>query len=76
MRIFIAHKNPSPRPGMNPRRLGPVASTLTTTSPRRLNTEVNLNEIMCKHKNWLKVIISGGRLYEHANEFHRRLKNS
>jgi hypothetical protein len=29
-------KNPSPRPGLNPRPLGPVASTLTTTPPRRL----------------------------------------
>jgi hypothetical protein len=36
LRIFIALKNPSPRPGLNPRLLGPVASTLTTTPPRRL----------------------------------------
>jgi hypothetical protein len=35
LRIFIALKNPSPRPGLNPRLLGPVASTLTTTPPRR-----------------------------------------
>jgi hypothetical protein len=28
LRIFIALKNPSPRPGFNPRPLGPVASTL------------------------------------------------
>jgi hypothetical protein len=33
--IFIAFKNPSPRPCLNPRPLGPVASTLTTTPPRR-----------------------------------------
>jgi hypothetical protein len=36
LRIFIALKNPSPRPGLNTRPLGPVASTLTTTPPRRL----------------------------------------
>jgi hypothetical protein len=35
LRIFIAIRNPSPRPGLNPRPLGPVASTLTTISPRR-----------------------------------------
>jgi hypothetical protein len=33
--IFIALKNPSPRPVLNPRPLDPVASTLTTTPPRR-----------------------------------------
>jgi hypothetical protein len=36
LRIFIALKNPSPRPGLNPRPLGPVSSTLTTTPPTRL----------------------------------------
>jgi hypothetical protein len=35
LRIFIALKNPSPWPGSNPQPLGPVASTLTITSPRR-----------------------------------------
>jgi hypothetical protein len=35
LRIFIALKN-SPRPGVNPQPLGPVASTLTTTPLRRL----------------------------------------
>jgi hypothetical protein len=35
LRIFIAVKNPSSRPTLNPRPLGPVASTLTTTPPRR-----------------------------------------
>jgi hypothetical protein len=34
--IFIALTSPSPRPGLNPRPLGPVESTLTTTSLRRL----------------------------------------
>jgi hypothetical protein len=34
--IFIALKNPSPRPGLKPRLLGSVASTLTTTLLRRL----------------------------------------
>jgi hypothetical protein len=35
LRIFIALTNSSPRPGLNPRPLGPVASTLGTTPPRR-----------------------------------------
>jgi hypothetical protein len=34
--IFIAVKNPSPRPSLNPRPFDPVASTLITTPPRRL----------------------------------------
>jgi hypothetical protein len=37
LRIFIALKNPSPRLGLNPRPLGPVANTLTTTLPRRFS---------------------------------------
>jgi hypothetical protein len=37
LRNFIALKNPSPLPGSNPRPLGPVASTLIITPPRRLN---------------------------------------
>jgi hypothetical protein len=36
LQIFIALKNPSLRPGLNQRLLGPVASTLTTKPPRRL----------------------------------------
>jgi hypothetical protein len=39
LRIFIAIKNPSPRPGLNPRPLCPVASTLTT-SPKRFSAVV------------------------------------
>jgi hypothetical protein len=34
LRIFIALKNPSPWPGLNPQPLGPVTSTLTTTPSR------------------------------------------
>jgi hypothetical protein len=37
LRIFIALKSPSPRRGLNLRMLGPTASTLTTTPPRRLS---------------------------------------
>jgi hypothetical protein len=37
LRIFIALKNPSPRYSLNPRLLGPVAITLTTTPPRWLH---------------------------------------
>jgi hypothetical protein len=41
LRIFIALENPSPWPGSNLQTLGPVASTLTTTPPRRLtNTRI------------------------------------
>jgi hypothetical protein len=35
LQILIALKNPSPRQGLHPRLLDPVASTLTTTLPRR-----------------------------------------
>jgi hypothetical protein len=35
LQIFIALKYPSSWPGSNPQTLGPVASTLTTTPPRR-----------------------------------------
>jgi hypothetical protein len=36
LHICIAPKSPSPQPGLNPRNLGPVASTLAITAPRRL----------------------------------------
>jgi hypothetical protein len=36
LRIFIALKNPSPRPGLNPRPFCPGVSTLTTAPPRRV----------------------------------------
>jgi hypothetical protein len=35
MQIYIALRNPSPWPGMNPRTLGLMASTLTIAPPRR-----------------------------------------
>jgi hypothetical protein len=35
LRTFFALENPSPWPGSNPQSLGPVASTVTTTPPRR-----------------------------------------
>jgi hypothetical protein len=37
LRIFIALENSSPRSGLNPRPLGPVASTLIITPQRRLH---------------------------------------
>jgi hypothetical protein len=43
LRIFIALKNPSSRPGLNPRHLGPVASILTTTPPRRLPATLTIS---------------------------------
>jgi hypothetical protein len=40
LRIFIVLQNPSPRPGLNPRILGPIASTLTITPLRRLSSKM------------------------------------
>jgi hypothetical protein len=34
LRIFVALKNPSSRPGLNPRTLGQMASMVSTRSPR------------------------------------------
>jgi hypothetical protein len=36
LRIFIALRNQSPWPGLNPQPMGPVVRTLTTTPPKRL----------------------------------------
>jgi hypothetical protein len=35
LQIFITLKNPLPRPGLNPRTMGSVASILTITLPRQ-----------------------------------------
>jgi hypothetical protein len=45
LRIFIAIKNPSPRPGSNPRPLDLVASILTTEPPRLHS----INELFSRH---------------------------
>jgi hypothetical protein len=37
LRIFVALKNPSPWPDLNPRTLGQMTSTLTARPPRPLN---------------------------------------
>jgi hypothetical protein len=42
LRIFIALKHPLPRLGLNLRPLRPVASTLTTTQPRRLHVTLEI----------------------------------
>jgi hypothetical protein len=47
LRIFIVFINPSPRPVLNPRPFGPVASTLTTKSPKERNTKIG----SMSHKN-------------------------
>jgi hypothetical protein len=44
LRIFIALKNPLPRPGLNPRTLSTVASTLTTR-PTRVTKHVTVSVI-------------------------------
>jgi hypothetical protein len=51
MRIFIALKNQSPRPGLNPRTLSPLASMLTITTPSRLITTL---KIMLSNVAWYK----------------------
>jgi hypothetical protein len=47
LRIFIAFKNPSPRPGLKPRTLGPTVRTITTRPPRKLTWNFFL--IACYH---------------------------
>jgi hypothetical protein len=42
LRIFIALKNPWPRPSLNPRTLVPMASTINFTPPKRLRRSVKL----------------------------------
>jgi hypothetical protein len=45
--IFIALKNPSLRPGLNPRPLCPVANTLTTTPSSRLVSDIKMGSYWC-----------------------------
>jgi hypothetical protein len=75
LRIFIALKNPSLRPGLNPRPLGPVASTPTTTPPRRriygfciivsVKRVISLNNI----NQLIFVMVKCGVLFEVRTEF-------
>jgi hypothetical protein len=46
LRIYIAHKKPSPLPGLNPRPLDPVASKFTTAPPRRLDYDLLCPNLM------------------------------
>jgi hypothetical protein len=55
--IFIALKYPYPWPGLNPRPLGPVASTLTTTPPRRLR----LNLLQRLHRTHIPYFVKAGK---------------
>jgi hypothetical protein len=59
-KIFIALKNSSPRLGVNPRPLGPVASTLTTTTPRRHSREEDSVEWshLVQDRNWLQAFVN------------------
>jgi hypothetical protein len=43
LRIFIVRKNPSTRPGLKPRTLGLMASTITITPPRLLLILAQIN---------------------------------
>jgi hypothetical protein len=49
LRIVIVLKNPSPRPGLNTRTLGPMASTLTITPPRRLSYNIGPAVYVCEN---------------------------
>jgi hypothetical protein len=49
LRIFIALKNPSPRPGLDPRTFGRMKSTLTTAPPRRLLITINILQCVTMH---------------------------
>jgi hypothetical protein len=63
LRIFIAFKNPSPRPSSNLRLLGPAASTLTTTPQRRQDMGIDGNIILkwilqkrrCEAVDWIEL---------------------
>jgi hypothetical protein len=52
VRNFIALKNPSPRPGFNPRTLGLMPSTLNVT------TEATI-ELLKYHEIYIRVYIDG-----------------
>jgi hypothetical protein len=59
LRIFIGLKNPSPWPGSNPQPLGPVASTLTTTPPRRPSTSTVVALLFAsEHRHEMSSVIS------------------
>jgi hypothetical protein len=49
--IFIAVKNPSPRPGLNPQNLGLMASMLTTR-PLRMTILMLLSYLCLACRNW------------------------
>jgi hypothetical protein len=49
LRIFISLQNLLPRPDLNPRPLGPAASTLTTTLPRRSFKELQRYSCLPRH---------------------------
>jgi hypothetical protein len=74
LRIFIALKNPSPRTGLNPQTFGPMASTLSLTTPRQLN---NLTQKLIFQKvflNGLSLVqfslsaMPKGRIYNQAEK--------
>jgi hypothetical protein len=48
--IFIALKKPSPLPALNPRPLGPVASTLTTTSPEAIKSSWKYRQLKRRYQ--------------------------
>jgi hypothetical protein len=56
---FFAFKNPSPWLGSNPRPLGPVASTLTTTPPKATSTGLLFEQL---------------QLYRHITVFRAQLR--
>jgi hypothetical protein len=59
MRIFVALKNTSSRPGLNQWPLGPVANTLTTTPPRRLPQVLSCRTLTAEARVHARVIPRG-----------------
>jgi hypothetical protein len=64
LQIFIALKNTSPRPDLNPRPLGPVASTLTTEATKTTLTLCDIHtEYTCRTKDWCITQIDPIKIY-------------
>jgi hypothetical protein len=70
LRIFIALKNPSPWPGSKPRPSGPLASTLTSTPPRRQWFAVQIGIMSLNKINHLIPVMQHScRVFEVRTEF-------
>jgi hypothetical protein len=61
LRIFIALKNTSPWPELNPRTLSLVASTLPTTPPRQPYVREEQRLEVSENKEWNKYVYNEER---------------